>query len=139
MFIGLFALILINVPIAISLAVVAVVAMLAVQGIDILPNVALVMYDGSTKFSLLAIPLFIFAGAITNIVGLVSPFPGGIGAREITIYVLYDLYFGLGGIALLAILAIRILTYFGLFLLFFSERGLARLFHSKSLNEVNVA
>lgn len=87
----------------------------------------------------ISLTFVIFAGAITNIVGLVSPFPGGIGAREITIYGLYDLYFGLGGIALLAILAVRILTYFGLFLLFFSERGLARLFHSKSLNEVNVA
>ena len=66
MFLGLFALILINVPIAIALAVVAVIAMIATQGVNILPNVALVMFDGATKFSLLAIPLFIFAGAIMN-------------------------------------------------------------------------
>ena len=65
MLFGLFALIAINVPIAVSLAVVAVVAMLATQGLDILPNVALVMFDGSTKFPLLAIPLFIFAAADT--------------------------------------------------------------------------
>ena len=70
MLIGLFALILINVPIAISLAVVAVVAMLITQGVDILPNVALVMFDGATKFPLLAIPLFIFAGAIMNTTGI---------------------------------------------------------------------
>jgi tripartite ATP-independent transporter DctM subunit len=70
MLIGLFALIFINVPIAVALAVVAVVAMVATQGVDILPNVALVMFDGATKFPLLAIPLFIFAGAIMNTSGI---------------------------------------------------------------------
>jgi len=87
----------------------------------------------------IGLTFIIFAGAITNIIGLLSPFPGGIGAREITIYGLYDLYFSLGGLALLAILSMRILTYLGLFLLFFAERGLARLFHQKSLKEINVA
>jgi len=70
MFLGLFALIAINVPIAVALAVVAVIAMLITQGMDILPNVALVMFDGATKFPLLAIPLFIFAGAIMNTSGI---------------------------------------------------------------------
>lgn len=70
MLIGLFALIFINVPIAVALAVVAVVAMVATQGFDILPNVALVMFDGSTKFPLLAIPLFILTGAIMNTTGI---------------------------------------------------------------------
>jgi C4-dicarboxylate transporter DctM subunit len=70
MLLGLFALIFINVPIAIALAVVAVVAMILTQGVDILPNVALVMFDGATKFPLLAIPLFIFAGAIMNTSGI---------------------------------------------------------------------
>ncbi|MEJ2170383.1 MAG: TRAP transporter large permease subunit, partial [Desulfobacterales bacterium] len=70
MLLGLFALIAINVPIAIALAVVAVVAMIATQGVDILPNVALVMFDGATNFPLLAIPLFIFAGAIMNTSGI---------------------------------------------------------------------
>jgi len=70
MLLGLFALIAINVPIAVALAVVAVVAMIATQGIDILPNVALVMFDGATNFALLAIPLFIFAGAIMNTSGI---------------------------------------------------------------------
>jgi C4-dicarboxylate transporter DctM subunit len=67
---GLFALILINVPIAVALGVVAVIAMVVTQGTAILPNVALVMFDGSTKFPLLAIPMFILAGAIMNASGI---------------------------------------------------------------------
>jgi len=70
MVVGLFALILINVPIAVALGVVAVVAMVATQGPAILPNVALVMFDGATKFPLLAIPMFILAGAIMNASGI---------------------------------------------------------------------
>jgi tripartite ATP-independent transporter DctM subunit len=70
MLIGLFALILMNVPIAVALGCVAVAAMVATQGTDILPNVALVMYDGATKFPLLAIPMFVLAGAIMNASGL---------------------------------------------------------------------
>jgi tripartite ATP-independent transporter DctM subunit len=67
---GLFALILINVPIAVALGVVAVIAMVVTQGTAILPNVALVMFDGATKFPLLAIPMFILAGAIMNASGI---------------------------------------------------------------------
>jgi len=70
MLIGLFVLILINVPIAIALAVVGTTAMIWAQGAAILPNVALVMFDGATKFPLLAIPLFILAGAIMNSSGI---------------------------------------------------------------------
>ncbi|MEX2450059.1 MAG: TRAP transporter large permease [Rhodospirillales bacterium] len=70
MLIGLFALVLINVPIAIALAVVTSVAMVVAQGTDILPNMALVMMDGATKFPLIAIPLFILAGAIMNTSGI---------------------------------------------------------------------
>jgi len=70
MLVGLIALILINVPIAVALAFVAVVAMVATGGVDLLPNVALVMYDGSTNFPLLAIPMFILAGAIMNSSGI---------------------------------------------------------------------
>lgn len=66
MLLGLFALILINVPIAVALGVVGVVATLATQGPDMLPNVALTMYGGALSFPLLAIPMFIFAGAIMN-------------------------------------------------------------------------
>ncbi len=67
---GLLALILIDVPIAVALGCVAVAAMVLTQGTDILPNVALVMFDGSTKFPLLAIPMFVLAGAIMNSAGL---------------------------------------------------------------------
>jgi tripartite ATP-independent transporter DctM subunit len=64
------ALVLINVPIAVSLGVVALVAMLASHGAGILPNLALVTYSGATNFPLLAIPLFILAGAIMNASGI---------------------------------------------------------------------
>lgn len=77
MLLGLFALVLINVPIAIALGVVTAASMLIVQGPDVLPNIALVMYDGATSFPLIAIPLFIFAGAIMN--------AGGISRRLISL------------------------------------------------------
>lgn len=67
---GLSALILLNVPIAVALGLVAVAAMVATSGPDILPNMALVMYGGATGFPLLAIPLFILAGAIMNASGI---------------------------------------------------------------------
>ncbi|MCJ8141983.1 TRAP transporter large permease [Ancylobacter sp. A5.8] len=66
MFIGLFGMVLLNVPIAIALGMVAVIAIWATQGADMLPNVALVMFEGATNFPLLAIPLFILAGGIMN-------------------------------------------------------------------------
>ncbi|HEX3710691.1 MAG TPA: TRAP transporter large permease [Pseudolabrys sp.] len=66
MLIGMLVLALLNVPIAISLAVVATVAIFLIQGTDNLPNIALVMFDGASSFPLLAIPLFILAGAIMN-------------------------------------------------------------------------
>ncbi|MFQ5742494.1 MAG: TRAP transporter large permease [Acidobacteriota bacterium] len=70
MFVGLVALVLIDVPIAIALGVVAAAAMLATAGTGIIANVALVMFDGTTKFPLIAIPLFILAGAIMNASGI---------------------------------------------------------------------
>ncbi|MDE0898215.1 MAG: TRAP transporter large permease [Longimicrobiales bacterium] len=67
----LFALVLIGVPIAVSLGVVAIVAMLTGPGgVGSLPNAALVMFDGATSFPLIAIPLFILAGAIMNASGI---------------------------------------------------------------------
>ncbi len=70
MFIGLMVLVMINVPIAVALAVVASGAMVFAHGPDVLPNVALVMMDGATNFPLIAIPLFILAGAIMNSTGI---------------------------------------------------------------------
>jgi len=67
----LLALILINVPIAVALGLSAVVAMVVGPGgMASLPNTALVMYDGATAFPLIAIPLFILAGAIMNASGI---------------------------------------------------------------------
>lgn len=70
MFLGLVILTLIGVPIAIALAIVGIVAMVAAGGADVLPNLPLVMYSGATSFPLLAIPLFILAGAIMNSSGI---------------------------------------------------------------------
>ncbi|HEU0200836.1 MAG TPA: TRAP transporter large permease [Burkholderiaceae bacterium] len=70
LFIGVVALVLLNVPIAVALGIAAVVAMLAAQGTASLPNLALVMYNGATNFPLIAIPLFVLAGAIMNTSGI---------------------------------------------------------------------
>ena len=70
MFLALIALVLINVPIAVALGIVALVAMVATSGPAVMPNLALVLFDGATKFSLIAIPLFILAGAIMNSSGI---------------------------------------------------------------------
>jgi tripartite ATP-independent transporter DctM subunit len=67
----LLALILIGVPIAISLGLVSVIAMVTgPAGTGSLPNVGLVMFSGATSFPLIAIPLFILAGAIMNATGI---------------------------------------------------------------------
>jgi tripartite ATP-independent transporter DctM subunit len=70
MFLGLVGLVIIDVPIAIALGAVAVVAMVLRSGFEMLPNVGLVLFDGATKFPLIAIPLFILAGAIMNATGI---------------------------------------------------------------------
>jgi len=70
MFLGLLVLVTINVPIAVALGIVAMVAMVATSGVAVLPNVGLVMFDGATSFPLIAIPLFILAGAIMNATGI---------------------------------------------------------------------
>ncbi|HZX94448.1 MAG TPA: TRAP transporter large permease [Myxococcales bacterium] len=63
-------LVLLDIPIALALAVVALLAILYVGGIGALANVPLVMYTGATSFPLIAIPLFILAGAIMNASGI---------------------------------------------------------------------
>jgi len=64
------ALVLIDVPIAVSLGLVAVAAMVYSHGVDTLPNLPIVLYNGATNFPLIAIPLFILAGAIMNASGI---------------------------------------------------------------------
>ncbi|HMB48933.1 MAG TPA: TRAP transporter large permease subunit, partial [Afifellaceae bacterium] len=70
MFVALVAMICLNVPIAVALAISGVIGLLASEGTGSLVTIALDMYDGSTKFSLIAIPMFVLAGAIMNASGI---------------------------------------------------------------------
>ena len=88
------ALVLINVPIAVALGVVAVVAIVVSHGVDALPNVALTMFNGATSFPLLAIPLFILAGAIMNASGI---------SRRLIAFASAVLGFIRGGLAMVSI------------------------------------
>ncbi|MEM6491521.1 MAG: TRAP transporter large permease [Pseudomonadota bacterium] len=69
-FLVLVGLILINVPIAVALAIAGIVGLLMTEGMGSLVTVALDMFDGATKFSLIAIPLFVLAGAVMNAAGI---------------------------------------------------------------------
>ncbi len=88
------ALVVINVPIAVALGIVAVVAIVVSHGVDSLPNVALTMYNGATNFPLLAIPLFILAGAIMNASGI---------SRRLIAFASAVLGFIRGGLAMVSI------------------------------------
>ena len=70
MFLVLLTLLAINVPIAIALAVTTIIAMVSANGTSFLIDAAIVMFDGSMNFPLIAIPLFILAGAIMNTSGI---------------------------------------------------------------------
>ncbi|HEX9698892.1 MAG TPA: TRAP transporter large permease [Acidobacteriota bacterium] len=70
MLLGLVALVLLDVPIAVALGIVALAAMVATSGAAVVPNAALILFDGATSFPLIAIPLFILAGAIMNASGI---------------------------------------------------------------------
>lgn len=69
-FIAMLLMICINIPIAVALAMCGVLGLLATEGASSLVTIALDMYDGSTKFSLIAIPMFVLAGAIMNAGGI---------------------------------------------------------------------
>ena len=88
---GLIVLVLINVPIAIALAVVALVAMIATGGWNMIANLPLTMYSGATSFPLIAIPLFVLAGAIMNASGI---------SRRLIAFVSALLGFVRGGLAM---------------------------------------
>ncbi|HUJ00212.1 MAG TPA: TRAP transporter large permease [Usitatibacter sp.] len=64
------ALVLIDVPIAVALGIVAVAAMVVSHGTQALPDLPITLYGGATSFPLIAIPLFILAGAIMNASGI---------------------------------------------------------------------
>ncbi|WP_208655633.1 MULTISPECIES: TRAP transporter large permease [Halomonadaceae] len=66
MFLALIVLILINVPVAVALAIVGTVATFMSYGSLAMPTVGMTMFEGATNFPLIAIPLFILAGAIMN-------------------------------------------------------------------------
>ena len=62
----LFLMIVINVPIAIALGIVAALGVVVSDGWGNLVNLPLTMFEAATNFPLLAIPLFILAGALMN-------------------------------------------------------------------------
>ncbi len=70
LFLAVIVLVLINVPIAIALGLTAVGAIALTQGTDSLLNLPIVMFSGATSFPLIAIPLFVLAGAIMNASGI---------------------------------------------------------------------
>jgi tripartite ATP-independent transporter DctM subunit len=70
MFLAMVAMICINVPIAIALAISGLIGLAAADGPASLVNVGLDMYNGATNFSLIAIPMFVLAGAIMNATGI---------------------------------------------------------------------
>jgi tripartite ATP-independent transporter DctM subunit len=94
LFVCVLALVIIDVPIAVALGVVAVSAMVIGQGLASLPNLAIVMYQGATSFPLIAIPLFILAGAIMNASGI---------SRRLIAFASAILGFVRGGLAMVSI------------------------------------
>lgn len=94
MFIAMLAMIFINVPIAVALAIAAVLGVASMQGVDNLISVGIEMYRGATSFSLIAIPMFVLAGAIMN--------AGGISRRLIA-FVSALIGFVKGGLAMVNI------------------------------------
>ncbi len=94
LFVALVAMICLNVPIAVALALAGVLGLVVTEGTDSLVTIALDMYDGSTKFSLIAIPMFVLAGAIMN--------AGGISKRLIA-FISALLGFIRGGLAMVNI------------------------------------
>ncbi|MEH6453498.1 MAG: TRAP transporter large permease subunit, partial [Psychromonas sp.] len=66
----LIALVMINVPIGIAIGSVALAGMVYASDIDTIYNAGLSMFEGASKFTLLSIPLFVFAGSLMNTGGI---------------------------------------------------------------------
>lgn len=66
----LIALVMINVPIGIAIGSVALAGMVYTSDIDTIYNAGLSMFEGASKFTLLSIPLFVFAGSLMNTGGI---------------------------------------------------------------------
>lgn len=88
---GMFGLIAIGLPIAVAILSVALVGVWIMHGDLGFLNAALSFYDGATSFPLIAIPLFVLAGALMN--------TGGISRRLIA-FVLALVGFMRGGLAM---------------------------------------
>ena len=91
---ALFAMIALDVPIGVALGLVAAAAMTITWGPHTLPNMGLTLYDSSTNFTLIAIPLFILAGAIMNTSGI---------SRRLLAFVSSLVGFVRGGLAMVTI------------------------------------
>jgi tripartite ATP-independent transporter DctM subunit len=59
-----------HMPIAIARAIAGIIGMVWTDGVQSIVNVPLDMYTGATNFSLIAIPMFVLAGAIMNATGI---------------------------------------------------------------------
>ena len=94
LFVCVLALVVIDVPIAVALGIVAVTAMVLAQGLASLPNLPIVIYNGATNFPLIAIPLFILAGSIMNASGI---------SRRLIAFASSILGFIRGGLAMVSI------------------------------------
>ena len=68
--VSLIGLILINVPIAVAIGIVALGGLLLTPGGATLYDMAIALYSGTTSFPLIAIPLFILAGNLMNTSGI---------------------------------------------------------------------
>ncbi len=68
--IALISLIMINVPIAVAIGIVAITGFALTTGTSSLYDISIALYSGATSFPLIAIPLFIFAGNLMNTTGI---------------------------------------------------------------------
>jgi len=93
-FLALVVMVCLNVPIAVALALSAVLGLFLTEGPSSLVTVALDMYDGANKFSLIAIPMFVLAGAIMNATGI---------TRRLIAFVSALIGFVRGGLAMVSI------------------------------------
>ncbi len=93
-FLALVVMVCLNVPIAVALALSAVLGLVIFEGPSSLVTVALDMYDGANKFSLIAIPMFVLAGAIMNATGI---------TRRLIAFVTAVIGFVRGGLAMVSI------------------------------------
>jgi tripartite ATP-independent transporter DctM subunit len=93
-FLALVVMVCLNIPIAVALALAAVLGLFLSEGPSSLVTVALDMYDGANKFSLIAIPMFVLAGAIMNATGI---------TRRLIAFVSALIGFVRGGLAMVTI------------------------------------